>query len=64
MRRISRATTKHRSTIRVVFVDRLEREMMDLKALRREVAEAETRVRHPLDLADWGQPPFISGRRS
>ena len=21
-------------------------------------------VRHPLDLADWGQPPFISGRRS
>ena len=44
MRRISRATTKHRSAIRVVFVDRLEREMMDLKALRQEVADAEMRA--------------------
>jgi len=68
MRRISRATTKPCPIVRVVFVDRLKQEMMDLKALRQEVADAETRaiplLPQPLDLPHWRQLPFISGRRS
>jgi hypothetical protein len=69
MRRISRATTKHQSSIRVVFVDPLEREMMDLKVLRQEVADAETRallaVPQSPDLPHRCQLPFfISGRPS
>lgn len=68
MRRISRVRTNSRPIVRVVFVDLLEQEMMDLKALRKEVADAETRsapqVRQQLNLPRWRQPPFISGRLS
>ncbi len=43
MRRISRATTRH-PDVQLVFVDPLKLEMMDLKALRKEVADAERRA--------------------
>jgi hypothetical protein len=53
MRRIPRATT-NKANIRVVFVDPLEEEMMDVEALRKEVADAERRaapqVRQPMNL--------------
>jgi hypothetical protein len=67
MRRFSRATTRPQSNVRVVFVDRLAQEMMHLRALRKEVADAETRatpqVRHALDLPlrHWRQLPFRFG---
>ena len=68
MRRIPRATTKSQPIVRVIFVDRLRQEMMDLKALRQEVADAETRalllVPQPLDLPHRHQLPLISGRFS
>jgi len=44
MRRISRATTKNDRNIRFVFVDLLEQKMMDIKALRKKVADAERRA--------------------
>jgi len=57
MRRNPRAAIKPQPIVRVIFVDRLEQEMMDLKALRQEVADAETRalplVPQPLDLPHW-----------
>jgi hypothetical protein len=43
MRTISRATATN-PNIRVVFVDLLEQQMIDLKALRKKVTEAERRV--------------------
>jgi hypothetical protein len=63
MRRISRAT-RYQPNVRVVFVDLLEQEMMDLKALRKKVADAETRTRKPLDLLlrHWRPLPFTCGR--
>src|SRR5689334_3057018 len=68
MSRIPRATTKSQPIVRVVFVDRLEKEMMDLRALRQEVADAETRAiplaLQPLDLPHWRQLRFTSGRLS
>ena len=44
MRRISRATSDDDSEILVIYVDLLEQEMRDLKALRKRVAEAEKRA--------------------
>jgi hypothetical protein len=41
MRRIPRATTIRNENVRVVFVDSLKQQMIDLKALRKRVAEAE-----------------------
>jgi hypothetical protein len=68
MRRNRRAATKPQTIVRVIFVDRLEQEMMELKALRQEVADAQTRalalVPQLLDLPHWRQLPFLSGRPS
>jgi hypothetical protein len=54
MRKVARAPASPPSNIRVVFVDLLKKEMMDLKALRKEVADAERRavpqLRRSLDL--------------
>ena len=63
MRRISRAT-RYQPKVRVVFVDLLEHEMMDLKSLRKKVADAETRAHKPLDLLlrHWHQLPFARRR--
>ena len=54
MRRFSRAPASNRPNIRVVFVDLLKQQMIALKALRKEVADAERRaipqMRRQLDL--------------
>jgi hypothetical protein len=44
MRKVARAPAGTPSNIRVVFVDLLKKEMMDLKALRKAVADAERRA--------------------
>jgi len=44
MRRIPRATSDDDSEILVIYVDLLEQDMRDLKALRKRVAEAEKRA--------------------
>ena len=42
MRRIPRATTIRNLNVRVVLVDALKQQMIDLEALRKKVAEAES----------------------
>jgi hypothetical protein len=66
MRRIPRATTIRNVNVRVVFVDSLKHQMIDLKALRKRVAEAERlatpSARRPLSTPTTrsSPPPFPS----
>ena len=68
MRRIPRATTTRNSSIRVVLVDALKQQMIDLKALRKKVTEAERlaapNAHRPLSIAPTpgGSGPFRAPR--
>jgi len=66
MRKSPRSAATEHAPERIVFIDMLEREMLDLKALRKQVAEAETRfrVREDSQLPAWALRARSAKRRS